>query len=80
MTVYVLERVLAAVADRHELDHAERRMHGMTRRLLELAPAPIVRFDLEREPLHELRDSNVANDVFHAFDADVLNHGGRIMT
>ena len=50
----------------------------MARRLVEVAPAAIVRLDLGREALDEAGGTQPGDQLLHAFQTDVVDHGGYV--
>ena len=75
VAVDVLERVQRAVGDRHQLDHADRGVRGVARRLVERVPAAVVRLDLARQRLDEGRRAGAVHQFLDALDACVVDHG-----
>ena len=76
MSVHVLEGVQPSVAGRHQFDDAGGGMNGVPGRLLELAPAQIIRLDLARQRLDEGRRPHPRNQFPDACGADIADHDG----
>ena len=75
MTVDVLERIQPPIAGRHQFDDAHLRMAGVARRLVEFAPAPVVRIDFSGQRLHEPRGPHLGHQLAYPTSPDVIHHG-----
>src|SRR5258708_5255752 len=74
MSVHILEGVQMPIARRHELDHTDRRMCRMPRRLVEFAPPQVVRLDLAGQFLDETRRAQTAHELLYTLDANEVDH------
>jgi hypothetical protein len=75
VTIHVLERIQPTVADRHQLDHSDGRMHRVSRRFVELIPPLVIRLDFPRQCLDERGRSGLSHEFADALDARVVHHG-----
>ena len=75
MAIDILERIHAAIAGGHELNHAHRRVNRMPGRFVKIRPAAVVGLNFICQTRHKSGWAHAAHNALNACDTDVIDHG-----